>query len=61
VVFSYLEKPLTFSEGSVIEMTNTDVVIPMASAIIVSYITSFGYHLYKGQITEKPLSVEKYD
>jgi CIC family chloride channel protein len=41
------------------EMTNTDVVIPMASAIIVSYITSFGYHLYKGQITEKPLSLEE--
>ena len=42
------------------EMTHTDVVIPMASAIISSYITSFGYHLYKGQIKEKPFEIEKY-
>ena len=41
------------------EMTHTDVVIPMASAIISSYITSFGYHLYKGQTKEKPFEVER--
>jgi len=40
------------------EMTHTDVVIPMASAIISSYITSFGYHLYKGQIKEKPFEID---
>ncbi len=40
------------------EMTHTDVVIPMASAIVSSYIMSFGYHLYKGQIKEKPFDVE---
>ena len=40
------------------EMTHTDVVIPMASAIVSSYIMSFGYHLYKGQIKEKPFDIE---
>ena len=40
------------------EMTHADLVIPMTAAIITSYITSFGFHLYKGQIFEKPFDVK---
>ena len=29
------------------EMTHADLVIPMSAAIITSYITSFGFHLYR--------------
>jgi len=40
------------------EMTHADLVIPMTAAVITSYITSFGFHLYKGQIFEKPFEVK---
>ena len=40
------------------EMTHADLVIPMTAAIITSYITSFGFHLYKGQVFEKPFEVK---
>jgi len=39
------------------EMTHADLVIPMTAAVITSYITSFGFHLYKGQVFEKPLEI----